>query len=143
VLARTISRGNTVIDRDLFQILESFTRRGLSVVISDFFTDGDTGFELLRQLRAQRQETLVFHLLTSDELELPFEGEVLMRDSETGEELPVHAEAFRAEYRQRVSEFCGQLRNHCVQLEADYVRLLTNQPLDVALIAYLEKRNAL
>jgi uncharacterized protein (DUF58 family) len=143
VLARTTSRGRTVIDKDLFQILESFTRRGLSVVISDFFTAGDTGVQLLSELRAQRQETIVFHLLAPEELDLPYEGELLMQDSETGEEQPVHAEAYRAEYQQRVGQFCEQLQNRCVQLEMDYVRLLTNQPLDVALIAYLEKRNAL
>ncbi len=143
VLARTASRGRTVIDKDLFQILESFTRRGLSVVISDFFTAGDTGLELLSQLRAQRQEVIVFHVLAPEELDLPYEGELLMQDSETGEEQPVHAEAYRAEYRQRVGQFCEQLQNRCVQLEMDYVRLTTDQPLDVALIAYLEKRNAL
>lgn len=143
VLARTTSRGRTVIDRDLFQILESFTRRGLSVVISDFFTAGDTGLQLLSQLRAQRQEVIVFHLLAPEELELPYEGELMMQDIETGEEQPVHAEGYRAEYKQRVGEFCEKLQNRCIQLEMDYVRLATNQPLDVALIAYLEKRNAL
>jgi uncharacterized protein (DUF58 family) len=143
VLARTTSRGPTVIGQDLFKILEGFTRRGLSVVISDFFTAGDTGLELLSQLRAQRQETIVFHLLAPEELELPYEGELLMQDSESGEEQPVHAEAYRPEYQQRVGQFCQQLQNRCVQLEMDYVRLITNEPLDVALIAYLEKRNSL
>lgn len=143
VLANTQSRGRTHIDKDLFQILESFTRRGLSVVISDFFTAGETGLELLSQLRAQRQEIIVFHLLAPEELELPYEGELLMQDAETGEELPVHAEAYRTEYQERIGGFCRRLQNHCVQLESDYVRLLTNEPLDVALIAYLEKRNAL
>jgi len=143
VLARTNCQGRTVIDRDLFQVLESFTRRGLSVVISDFFTAGDTGLQLLSQLQAQRQETIVFHLLAPEELDLPYEGELLMQDSETGEEQPVHAEAYRAEYQQRIGQFCDHLQSHCVKLEMDYLRLVTNQPLDVALIAYLEKRNAL
>ncbi len=143
VLARTASRGHTVVDQDLFQILESFTRRGLSVVISDFFTAGDSGLQLLSELRAQRQETIVFHLLAPEELDLPYEGELLMVDSETSEEQPVHAEAYRTEYQRRIGQFCEQLRNRCVQLEMDYVRLATNQPLDVALIAYLEKRNSI
>jgi uncharacterized protein (DUF58 family) len=143
VLSRTTSGGRTVMDKDLLQILESFTRRGLSVVISDFFTAGDTGLELLSQLRAQRQETIVFHLLAPEELELPYEGELLMQDSETAEEQPVHVEAYRSEYQQRLSEFCQRLQDHCIKLEMDYLRLATNQPLDVALIAYLEKRNAI
>ena len=35
-----------------------------------------------------------------------------------------------------------QGEQQCVQLEIDYERLRTNEPLDVALIAYLERRAA-
>ena len=44
---------------------------------------GETCFELLRQLHGQGQEVLVFHLLTPEELELPYEGDFIMEDSET------------------------------------------------------------
>ena len=86
---------------------------------------------------------IVFHTLAPEELDLPYEGELVMEDSETGEEVLVHADDFRAEYQRRVTAFCERVRQACIKLEIEYQLLRTDQPLDVALIAYLEKRMAL
>jgi hypothetical protein len=123
-------------------MLESLSRRGMAVVISDCFTDSAAVLQLLRQLQGQRQEILVFHLLAPQELDLPYEGEYLFEDSETGEELPVHADAFREEYQKRLTAFCSEIRQECIRLEVDYQLLRTDAPLDAALIAYLERRGA-
>jgi hypothetical protein len=109
-------------------------------VISDFFSEGDAGLELLRQLDAMRQEVIVFHLLAPEELDLPYHEEYLMEDSETGEELPVHAEVLRKEYQSRLAAFCERIQQECIKLEIDYQRLRTDEPLDIALIGYLERR---
>ena len=142
-LTRVQARGGTVIGQDLFKIVEMFTRRGLAVVISDMFTAGDTALELLRQLNSQRQEVILFHLMAPEERDLPYEGQLLLVDSETGEELPVHVDACRAEYQRRLKEFCDHIRDECVKLEVDYQPLTTDQPLDAALIAYLERRDTM
>jgi hypothetical protein len=115
----------------------------MAVVISDFFSANETALELLRGLHSQHQETIVFQLLAPEELDLPYDGEFVMEDSETGEELPVHAGDFREEYKQRVKTFCDRVRQECVKLEMDYQLLRTDSPLDTALIAYLEKRSAI
>lgn len=143
LLAQTRAAGGTLLGQDLFQLVQTFTRRGLAVVISDFFTADDTLVELLRQLHAQRQEILVLQLLAPEELDLPFEGEYIIEDSETAEEVVVQMEDFRSEYRRRVEAFCDRIRQECIRLEADYQRVRTDQPLDVALIAYLERRMAI
>ena len=65
-----------------------------------------------------------------------------MEDSETVEELPVHAEVFRQEYQKRIANFCESVRQECIKLEMDYQQLRTDAPLDQALIAYLEGRGA-
>jgi uncharacterized protein (DUF58 family) len=140
VLTNAKAGGRTVLGKSLFELIGGFTRRGLSVVISDFFSEGDTALDLLRQLDAMRQEVIVFHLLAPEELDLPYHEEYLMEDSETGEELPVHAEVFRKEYQRRLGAFCERLEQECIKLEIDYQRLRTDAPLDVALIAYLERR---
>lgn len=143
LLAQTRAVGGTLLGQDLFQLVQTFTRRGLAVVISDFFTADDTLVELLRQLHAQRQEILVLQLLAPEELDLPFEGEYIIEDSETAEEVVVQMEDFRSEYRRRVEAFCDRIRQECIRLEADYQRVRTDQPLDVALIGYLERRMAI
>jgi len=135
--------GRNNFDQQLFHLVHTITRRGLAVVISDFLGAGDGAFELLRQLHGQGQEVLVFHVLAPEELDLPYEGDFIMEDAETGMELPVHPESFRAEYKKRVDEFCARVRKECIQYETEYQQLRTDAPLDLALMAYLEKRAAL
>ena len=142
-LARAQAGGKTVIGQDLFGIVQAVVRRGISVVISDFFTTDDSGFELLRQLHAHRQETLVFHLLSPEELELPETGEWILEDSETGEERIVHLDEVRTSYRERLNTFCDRVKTECQSYEFDYVRLSTGEPLDEALMNYLERRSHL
>ena len=142
-LARAQAGGKTVISQDLFGIVQAVVRRGISVVISDFFTTDDSGFELLRQLHAHRQETLVFHLLSPEELELPETGEWILEDSETGEERIVHLDEVRTSYRERLNTFCDRVKTECQSYEFDYLRLSTGEPLDQALMNYLERRSHL
>ena len=142
-LATARAGGSTRIGQDLFGIVQAVVRRGLSVVISDFFTPDDSGFELLRQLHAHRQETLVFQILSPEELELPETGEWILEDSESGEERIVHLDEVRAGYRQRLEAFCDRLKSACEGYEFDYVRLSTGEPLERALMAYLERRGHL
>ena len=143
VLTLAHAGGRTVMDQTLCQLAQTIVRRGLVVVISDFFTSEESSFALLRQLHGQGQEVLVFHLLAPEELDLPYDGELIMEDSETLEEIPVHADAFRDEYQKRLGDFCGRVRAECIRLEIDYQQLRTDARLDVALLAYLEKRAAL
>ncbi len=142
-LARAQAGGKTVISQDLFGIVQAVVRRGISVVISDFFTTDDSCFELLRQLHAHRQETLVFHVLSPEELELPETGEWILEDSETGEERIVHLDEVRTSYRERLNTFCDRVKTECQSYEFDYVRLSTGEPLDQALMNYLERRSHL
>src|ERR1051326_573509 len=143
VLKQAKAQGRTVLGESLFGLIGSFNRRGLAVVISDFFSEDHTGLELLRQLDGARQEVLVFHLLAPEELDLPYHQEYLMEDSETGAELPVHPELFRKEYQKRLADFCESIRQECIKLEIDYQQIRTDAPLDLALTAYLERLGAL
>jgi len=141
-LASARPGGVTALGPELLQIVDTIMRRGFAVVISDFFSAEESVFELLRRLHARGQEILVFHVLAPEELELPYEGEFLMEDAETGEEIVVHGESFREEYRTRVEAFCDRVRAECVRYEVEYRRLRTDERLDLALMTYLESRAA-
>jgi uncharacterized protein (DUF58 family) len=142
LLTHAQAGGGTHIDEELLQIAGTITRRGFAVVISDFLGSEAGCFELLRRLHAQGQEVLVFHLMSPEELELPYDGEFIMEDAETGQEIAVHPESFREEYRKRVTGFCDRIQKQCTALEINYQLLRTDAPLDVALMAWLEKRSA-
>jgi uncharacterized protein (DUF58 family) len=141
-LSATEARGRTQINASLWQIVDLFTRRGLSVVISDMLSTGDALFELLRRLRAQRQQVILFHVLSPEELDFKYEGQMLVEDSETGEKVPIHADTFRPEYLARLQDFLQRAEQTCQTLEIDYRRLRTDEPLDRALTIYLEERMA-
>jgi len=140
MLANAQAGGRTILGADLWNVLQTFIRRGVAIVISDLFGTGDGVFELLRQLQVQRQEIVVFHIVSPEEADFNFEGDYLMEDSETGEQLPVHAGAFRKEYERRYSRFCRRVEEECEKFEADYRRLRTDAPLEEALTLYLEER---
>jgi uncharacterized protein (DUF58 family) len=142
LLAGAEARGGTRIDERLFRIVETMTRRGVAVVISDFFTVEEAARQLLRQLQSQHQEIIVFHLLAPEELDLPYEGESIFEDLESAEQIPVHTDDFRKEYQRRLKTFCDGLKRECIDLEIDYQLLRTDAPLDAALTEYLERRAA-
>jgi len=129
LLTHAQAQGGTRIDQNLFRIVETFTRRGMAVVISDFFSAEAAVKQLLRALHGQHQEVLVFHILAPEELDLPYEGEHIFEDLETAAEIPVQADDFRKEYQRRVTEFCEGIKQECVNLEFDYQQLRTDAPL--------------
>src|SRR5438876_1979925 len=76
-LSKAQAAGRTLVGSNVISLFESLNRRGLAVVISDFFSPGETAIDLLRQLHAQGQEVIAFHLLAPEELDLPYEGEIV------------------------------------------------------------------
>jgi uncharacterized protein (DUF58 family) len=142
LLAGTAAQGQTSLGDDLWHVVDTFNRRGLAVIISDLFASGETMFQLFQQLHYRRQEIIVFHIMSAEELDFDYEGECLFEDAETGEELPVHAGSFRKEYLARVGQFRRRMENECEKYEMDYLPLRTDAPLDKALSVYLEKRLA-
>lgn len=143
LLSETRPGGPTRMGPDLDGILQTFVRRGVVVVISDFFTDETTTLDLLRRLHGMGQEVIVFHLLAPEEIDFNLKGEFIMEDLESGSEIVVDAGTFRVEFQRRVEAFCEQIRSQCLGLEADYVRLRTDEPVETALLRYLERRAAL
>ncbi|HTL18938.1 MAG TPA: DUF58 domain-containing protein [Patescibacteria group bacterium] len=142
LLSAAQARGGTGIDRNLFQMAETLTRRGMAVVISDFFTSEEAARQLLRQLQSQNQEILVFQVLAPEELDLPYDGESIFEDLESLEQIPVHTDDFRKEYQRRLQQFCDGLKRDCIALEIDYQLARTDAPLEIALTQYLERRAA-
>ncbi|BCU78680.1 DUF58 domain-containing protein [Luteolibacter sp. LG18] len=128
---------------DIGPLTSECRRHSLAVWITDGFFDPEEGINLLRQFRLQETDVLVFHLLHPDEMNPPYQGEVLLTDSETGEEMLVDGAQLRRDYAPRLAEFLSGIENLCVGHEAHYCRIITNEPLDVALHRYLAAREQL
>ena len=127
---------------DFAALLASCSSRSVSVLISDGFFPLEQGRELLDQLRMRNHETIFFHLMSPQEMEPDFEEDMLMVDSETGQELPVDGHAMREPYHRQLQSFMSDVRSLCLATETEYQHIVTSQPLDEALHAYLELRSA-
>ena len=139
-LAQARASGGSASDHDLSNVVETFYRRGVTVIISDLMTPGDATVNLLRQLRGRNQEVVVLHVMCAEELNFNYEGEILFEDSEGSAEIPIHAASFRAEYLNRVAEFRHRLGRECEKYEADYQLIRTDHLLTETLTAYLARR---
>ena len=118
-------------------------RRGLVILISDLLVDPEATRLALRFLRHRGHEVLVFHLLDPGERELPGVGEVRFIDPETDEELPVSAADVRREYREAVEHALAEWRRELAPQGIEYVLVGTDEPMSLALRAYLHKRERL
>lgn len=106
----------------------------LTVIISDFLSPG--GFqEGITQLLRRRQQLLIFHLASPDELEPDFRGPVTLTDVETGQKKDVDVDPLLVHrYQQVVQEHVGQVRDFCRQREIPYFLVNTqDEPVDFLL----------
>jgi uncharacterized protein (DUF58 family) len=115
-------------------------RSGVAFLISDLLTEDDWQAGLVRLLRAGL-EVVVVHVLSPAELNPPFDGEIELLDSETGDvvELVVGDEARRA-FARRTQEWCDAVEAFCLRSEIGYVRLDTTMALEEIFLNLFRQR---
>ena len=132
--------GRTDVRAALAEIAGGLRRRGLCVLISDLLDDPE-GLELgLRHLHHRRNDLMVLQVADRDELELPFAKVTRFLDLEAPLELTTDPREIRAEYRAAMAEHLGRVRGLCRRAGADYELVVTDEPLDGALVRYLARR---
>jgi uncharacterized protein (DUF58 family) len=125
------------------KLAELFARRGLLVLVSDFYEDPQAIFEAVSPLRFRGHDMIVFHLLDPAEIEFGYDDASAFEDLESGEQIPVVPEALGDTYRQLIREHSDALRSKFSELRIDYALLNTATPLDYALFNYLSMREQL
>ena len=124
-------------DEPLARVANTFRRRGILAVISDFYDDPEEIAATLGSLKAQGHDMVAFHVLDPAEIDFPFGQAANFQDLETTEVLPVVPEKLAGAYRSQVAEHIETLRKLFGRRQIDYVLLNTADPLDQALYTYL------
>ena len=93
-LDKATPSGTTGIGAALSRNLELLKRRGLLVVISDLYDEAPEVEQALKRAAHTGHEVILFHVLTRDEVELPFRGDVEIEDAETGSTLLTQLPSF-------------------------------------------------
>lgn len=131
------------LESPLFKATEFFKRRGIVVVISDFYEDPQTIVDALKPLRYGGTDLIVFHILDPAEIEFPYDDATSFQDLETGRKLPVVPEKLRSQYRRLVQEHITAISKLCGENRIDYALFNTATPLDNALFKFLAMREKL
>lgn len=128
------------------EVLNSFAgtlnKKGLVVILSDFFDDPEQLSKGLQFVRNCGHDVLLLHILDSDEVEFPFDGPTHFEGLESDAELKCNPNALRESYREALDEFCHQLRKACTQTAADYELCTTDMAFNTVLASLLNRRHA-
>ncbi|MSR21366.1 MAG: DUF58 domain-containing protein [Gemmatimonadetes bacterium] len=143
VLDRATAGRRGSLEAPLLQVTELLGRKGILVLISDFYEDPDKVISAVGPLRASGHDVVVFHVMDPAELEFPFEDPSGFEDMETQEQIPVIPLKLREDYKRMVSAHSEALRDRFTGNRIDYTLLDTSKPLDLALFQYLLARERL
>src|SRR5262245_6438848 len=122
---------------------EHFKRRGILLLISDFYDEPEEILEAIKPLRFLGNDLIVFHVLDPREVDFEYEDASTFEDLESTEQMPVVPQSFRQQYRQLVQEHINALQTRFSEQRIDYALLNTTEPLDRALFSYLSSREKL
>jgi len=121
-------------------LAERLARRGIVLVISDLFDDGEELLAGLKHFRHRRHDVIVFHVLDPAELDFPFQQTTTFKGLESLGEVLAEPRNLRAAYQQELQAFITRIRTGCRAQQIDYLTVRTDQPLDVVLRAFLSAR---
>lgn len=141
-LERAEARARTDFAKPLSHFQNFLHRRGIVIVISDFYEDPETIVRTIAPLRFRGNDVALFHILDPQEIRPALKGSAILVDLETDQKIEVTPEYTRTVYLAKVDAHIEQLRSRARGAGMDYQLLVTSQPLDRALREYLSLRQA-
>jgi uncharacterized protein (DUF58 family) len=112
-------------------------RKGIIVVVSDFYDDPELVVKTMEPMRFHGNEIILFHVLDPQEIRPKIKDPALVLDMETGETMEVTPDYVRNEYGPRIDAHITGLRERAQRSGIDCVLIDTSRPLDDALRSYL------
>jgi len=105
-------------------------RRGLAVVISDFFdTSGfQSGIDILRHFK---HDIFILNVASHEEVDPALKGELVLVDSENNVSREVTVTpSLLASYKAEYQRFCTEIESYCSKYQLGYVRTVTDFPFE-------------
>jgi len=122
--------------------LEYLPKRGLLVLVSDFYDLEPNLERLLRLFQHSHHDCLLCQVLDEEELSLPMTETTVFTDSEADRQITASPQLVREQYQQRMRQFLATIRKTCLDCRTDYQLATTSQNLGPLLAAWLDRRRA-
>ena len=115
-------------------------RRGMVVVLSDFYEQPETIVKTIEPLRFRGNDVILFHVLDPQEIAPELHAPALLIDVETKDSIEVSPEYAHHEYRRKMESHIAALQTRARAAGLDYFLMNTGRPLDKGLREYLAVR---
>lgn len=138
-LANLQPDGDAAMSDALTRAAAVLRRRGLVIVISDFY-DEEASLAQVRRLARMGHDVVVIHVLAREEQTLDGLDAGEFVDVESGARLVVDPAAVRARYTEQMRGFQSRVADGTRRDGLDYLRLVTGEPLEAALRRFLVAR---
>jgi uncharacterized protein (DUF58 family) len=125
------------------RLAEHFGRRGIIVLISDFYAEPDEVFDAVGPIRFRGNDVVLFHVLDPQEIDFSFTEASSFEDLESGDQMPIVPGKLAADYRALIQTHIDTLTKKASEQQVDYMLLNTGMPLDFALFRFLSMRERL
>jgi uncharacterized protein (DUF58 family) len=116
-------------------------RKGIVIVISDFYDDEQGTARALRRMTTHGHDVSVLQVMTREEVQLPAQGQVEFIDAESGARRLVETTSIAQQYAQNVREFVGRVRGEATRSGIDHALIVTDTPPERALRDWLQRRS--
>jgi len=133
-------RARTDFGKPLAHFQQLLQRRGIVLMISDFYEAPETIVKLVEPLRFHGSEVILFHVLDPKEIHPDLRGPSILVDFETEQRLEVIPDYVKTTYRKKMDDHLEQMRDRTCAAGMGYHLLVTDKPLDTALTEYLSLR---
>ena len=117
-------------------------RRGIVLVVSDFYEQPETIVRAIEPLRFHGSEVVLFHILDPKEIYPEMKGPAILVDLETDQRLEVIPDYVKTQYRAKMDQHLEEMRDRTQAAGMGYHLLTTDKPLDRALTEYLSLRQS-
>jgi uncharacterized protein (DUF58 family) len=139
-LEQAEARARTDFSKPARYFQEFLKRRGIVLIVSDFWESPQSVVHTLEPLRLNGNEVVLFHVLDPEDVRPSLDGPSILVDMETQEQLETTPDFAKKEYRDRVEAHLTDLRDRTRAAGMGYHLLMTDHPLDDALREYLTLR---
>jgi uncharacterized protein (DUF58 family) len=141
-LEQAEARERTNFAKPLLHFQNFLHRRGIAIVISDFYEEPVLIVDTIAPLRYHGHEVVLFHVLDPEEIRPRMKGAAVLVDLETDRRIEVVPDYVKTTYRAKIDAHIEELRTRTRAAGMDYQLLETNKPLDETLRKYLTLRKA-
>ncbi len=139
-LEQAEARARTDFAKPMRYFQEFLKRRGIVLIVSDFWESPESIIHTIEPLRFRGNEVVLFHVLDPKDVRPDLKGPSILVDMETKQELEVTPDYTKKEYREKIDAHLTDLRDRAQAAGMGYVLLMTDRPLDAALREYLTLR---